>query len=166
MGHVWLIGLMGSGKNAVGSALAERTGRPFYDVDARVEAQYGRSVSDIFFIEGEQAFRDLESAALLAVAAEPDGIVATGGGSILAEANVSAMREHGTVVLLDVSPQTAAERIADTESRPLLSGDSVETLSDILADRVVAYRVAADVVVDANDDIETVAERVETACDM
>ena len=166
MGHVWLIGLMGSGKNAVGSALAERTGRPFYDVDARVEAQYGRSVSDIFFIEGEQVFRDLESAELLAVAAEPDGIVATGGGSILADANVSAMRDHGTVVLLDVTPQTAAERITDTESRPLLSGDSVETLSDILADRVVAYRVAADVVVDANDDIETVAERVEAACDM
>jgi len=166
MGHIWLIGLMGSGKNAVGAVLAERLGRPFYDIDARVEDGYGRSVSDIFFIEGEDAFRSLESEALAVIATEPDGVVATGGGSILAEDNVEAMRDGGTVVLLDVTPETAAERITDTKSRPLLTGDSREMLSDILADRVVAYRVAADVVVDANDDIDTVADRVETACDM
>jgi len=166
MGHIWLIGLMGSGKNAVGAVLAERLGRPFYDIDARVEDGYGRSVSDIFFIEGEDAFRSLESEALAVIATEPDGVVATGGGSILAEDNVEAMRDGGTVVLLDVTPETAAERITDTNSRPLLTGDSREMLSDILADRVVAYRVAADVVVDANDDIDTVADRVETACDM
>jgi shikimate kinase len=51
MGHVWLIGMMGSGKNTIGAALADRTGRPFYDVDADVEREYGRSVSDIFFME-------------------------------------------------------------------------------------------------------------------
>ncbi len=166
MSHIWLIGLMGSGKNAVGAALAESTGRPLYDLDARVEAGYGRSVSDIFFIEGEAAFRTLESDALAAVVDEPDGIVATGGGSILAEANVATMREHGTVVLLDVDPETAAERITDTESRPLLTGDSREMLSDILADRVVAYRVAAQVVVDANDDVDTVVDRVKAACNI
>ena len=166
MSHIWLIGLMGSGKNAVGAGLAETTGRPLYDLDARVEAGYGRSVSDIFFIEGEAAFRTLESDALAAVVDEPDGIVATGGGSILAEANVATMREHGTVVLLDVDPETAAERITDTESRPLLTGDSREMLSDILADRVVAYRVAAQVVVDANDDVDTVVDRVKAACNI
>lgn len=166
MSHIWLIGLMGSGKNAVGAGLAETTGRPLYDLDARVEAGYGRSVSDIFFIEGEAAFRTLESDALAAVVDEPDGIVATGGGSILAEANVATMREHGTVVLLDVDPETAAERITDTESRPLLTGDAREMLSDILADRVVAYRVAAQVVVDANDDVDTVVDRVKAACNI
>ena len=166
MSHIWLIGLMGSGKNAVGAGLAESTGRPLYDLDARVEAGYGRSVSDIFFIEGEAAFRTLESDALAAVVDEPDGIVATGGGSILAEANVATMREHGTVVLLDVDPETAAERITDTESRPLLTGDAREMLSDILADRVVAYRVAAQVVVDANDDVDTVVDRVKAACNI
>jgi shikimate kinase len=166
MGHIWLIGLMGSGKNTVGAALAERTGRPFYDVDARIEKDYGRSVSDVFFIEGEETFRTMEADALSEVAGLPDGIVATGGGSILSEANVDTMRDRGTVVLLEVTPQIAAERITDTASRPLLSGDSVEMLSDILAERIVAYRVAADVVVDANDDVGTVADRVVAACDM
>lgn len=166
MGHIWLIGLMGSGKNAVGAVLAERTGRPLYDIDARIETGYGRSVSDIFFIEGEEAFRTLESDVLAAIVDEPDGIVATGGGSILDEGNVVTMRDHGTVVLLDVKPEKAAERITDTRSRPLLTGDSREMLSDILADRVVAYRVAADVVVDANDDVDTVADRVEAVCDI
>lgn len=166
MGHVWLIGLMGSGKNAIGTELAARTGRPLYDLDARVEDGYGRSVSDIFFIEGETEFRRLESEAIAAIAAEADGIVATGGGSILVDDNVSTMRDHGTVVLLDVTADTAAGRITDTNSRPLLTDDSLETLSDILTDRIAAYRAAAEVIVDANDDIATVAGRVEQACDM
>jgi shikimate kinase len=166
MGHVWLIGLMGSGKSAVGALVAELSARPFYDVDGRVEEDYGRSVSDIFFIEGEAAFRAMESDALRAVADEPDGIVATGGGSILDDENVATMRASGTVVLLEVTPQRAAERITDSSSRPLLGEDSLGMLSDILTDRAPAYRVAADVVVDANDDIGTVAERVRRACDM
>jgi shikimate kinase len=166
MGHIWLIGLMGSGKSAVGAALAERTGRPFYDVDARVEASYGRSVSDIFFIEGEEAFRTLESDALRTIAAEPDGIVATGGGSILAADNIGTMRASGTVVLLEVTAQTAAARITESASRPLLNGDSLEMLSDMLAARAGRYRAAAAIVVDANDSVDAVADAVEAACDM
>ena len=110
MGHIWLIGLMGSGKNAVGSVLAERSGLPFYDIDDRVEHIAGRTVSDIFFMEGEDAFRDLEADELRTVAAEPDGIVATRGGSVLAERNVATMSDSGTVVLLEVTPETAAAR--------------------------------------------------------
>ncbi len=166
MGHIWLIGLMGSGKNTIGAAVAQRAGLPFYDVDARVEEGYGRSVSDIFFIEGEEAFRSIEADVLRTIAGEKDGIVATGGGSILAEDNVAMMRQAGIVVLLEVTPETAAARITDASSRPLLTGESAEMLSDILADRTVAYRVAAEVVVDANDDIDTVVGRVEAACDM
>ena len=166
MGHVWLIGLMGSGKNTVGTDLADRLDRPFYDLDGRVEEGYGRSVSDLFFIEGESEFRRLESEALNTIALEPDGVVATGGGSILVDDNVSMMRENGIVVLLDVTAETAAERIADSGSRPLLTGDSLDTLSDILTDRIAAYRAAAQIIVDGNDDVSTVVDRVVEACDM
>lgn len=166
MGHVWLIGLMGSGKNTIGSRLAERTGLPFYDVDAEVEGDYGRSVSDIFFMEGEDAFRAMEAEAIDRIAGRPDGVVATGGGSILVEDNVSRMRAEGTVVLLDVDAGTAAERITDTESRPLLAGDALEGLSDILTDRIAAYRAAAEIVVNANDGVESVVDRVLEACAM
>lgn len=166
MGHIWLIGLMGSGKNTVGARLAARAGLPFYDVDALVEDGYGRSVADIFFMEGESEFRRMEGDAIRSIAAEPGGVVATGGGSILAEENVAAMREHGTVVLLDVTADTAAARIAETGTRPLLTDGALETLSDILTDNIARYRSAAQVVVDANDDIETVVDRVEDACGM
>ncbi|GMQ85682.1 MAG: shikimate kinase [Acidimicrobiia bacterium] len=166
MGHIWLIGLMGSGKNAVGSVLAERAGLPFYDIDERVERIAGRTVSDIFFMDGEETFRTLEADELRVVAENPDGIVATGGGSVLAEGNVATMGDSGTVVLLEVTPETAAARIGDDETRPLLGGDTLEMLSDIFADRAVAYRVAAELVVDGNDDVETVADRVESACAM
>lgn len=166
MGHIWLIGLMGSGKNTVGARLAERTGLPFYDVDADVEASYGRSVADVFFMEGEATFRRMEAEAIERIGERADGVVATGGGSILEAANVATMRDQGTVVLLDVTAETAAGRIADTDSRPLLSGDALEGLSDILTDRIAAYRAAAEIVVDANDDPDSVVDRVVEACDM
>lgn len=165
-GHVWLIGLMGSGKTAIGAALAAHRGLPFYDVDERIEAEYGREVTDIFFLEGEDEFRAMESNELKAVAAEPDGVVATGGGAIIVTGNVDTMRSHGTVVLLEVDPETAARRIQDAKSRPLLAGGTLEVLADLLAERTFAYRKAADVVVDANDDIDTVVGRVEDACGM
>jgi shikimate kinase len=166
MGHIWLIGMMGSGKNTVGARLAERSGLPFYDVDADVEEGYGRSVADVFFMEGEAAFRQMEAEAIERIADLSDGVVATGGGSILEGANVSRMREHGTVVLLDVTAETAAGRIADTDSRPLLTGDALDGLSDILTDRIAAYRAAAEIVIDANDDADTVVGRVMDACGM
>ena len=94
--HVWLIGLMGSGKSAIGAALAEQRGLPFYDVDERVEAGYGRDITDVFFMEGEEAFRAMETAEVRAVAEEPDGVVATGGGVIIDQTNVRTMKDHGT----------------------------------------------------------------------
>ena len=53
---IWLVGMMGAGKTAVGRALAERRGTPFFDADAEIEARAGRSVSDLFAAEGEAAF--------------------------------------------------------------------------------------------------------------
>ena len=80
--HVLLVGFMGSGKSTVGRALADRLGTAFIDLDERMALDAGRSIPQIFAEEGETGFRDRESAALSALAAEPPAVVACGGGIV------------------------------------------------------------------------------------
>ena len=64
MDHIILIGFMGAGKTAVGKRLARQMQLPFVDTDDWIEAQEGRSISDIFAEDGEAYFRTLETDAL------------------------------------------------------------------------------------------------------
>lgn len=157
---------MGSGKTAVGRALARRLRREFVDLDAVVEAAAGASVADIFAREGEAGFRAREAAAVAATAARPGLVVACGGGVVLDPANVAALRGCGTVVWLQVSPAVAARRVGGDATRPVLaamSGDLAERLAVLMAQREGAYRAAADAVVDAEGSTAEVADRVAAA---
>ena len=164
MGHVWLIGMMGSGKTSVGRLLAKRLELPFYDTDATVEANAGLTVAEIFDGPGEPRFRELEGLAVRAIASQDDGVVSTGGGIVLDLSNVDAMRESGTTVLLDVDVETLAERVGAAIERPLISEDPGHHLSEIANARAAAYEDAADLVVDATGSIGDVAHHVEAAC--
>ena len=148
--NIVLIGLMGAGKTTVGQAVAERLGRPFVDTDTLVEAEAHRSVAEIFATDGERAFRRLEAAAVRRVAALRGQVIAVGGGAVLDAGNVTQLRSTGDLVLLDADPSTLAERVGDTESRPLLSGadDPSAELGRLRDARAAAYADAAGHVID------------------
>ena len=161
-----LVGMMGSGKSAVGQALAERLDRELVDLDALVEAGAGRPVVTIFEEEGEAGFRAREAAAVRAATARSPGVLSCGGGVVLDPENVAALRRYGTVVWLRVSPEVAAARLGDDQGRPVLRGMTgrlVERLASLTAAREAAYRVAADAVVDANGPLHDVVEEVVAA---
>ena len=164
MGHIWLIGMMGSGKTTVGRALAVRRGKPFYDTDELVEREAGKPIREIFAEDGERRFRALEAVAVEKVAGLPDGVVAAGGGAILDDANIERMRSVGTTVLLHGDPGTFADRIAPGKDRPLIVDDAHAELRAIAAIRAPRYEAAADAVVDARGSVEEVADLVERAC--
>lgn len=145
--HIILIGPMGSGKTTVGDALASRLDLPFVDLDARIEADAGRSINALFADDGEAAFRARESSALLAALSRPPVVIATGGGTVLDPRNREAMRAAGTVVYLQVDPETQFARLAEDHSRPLLAGgDRAERLAALQAQREPLYRQAAHLV--------------------
>ncbi len=164
MGHVWLIGMMGSGKTSVGRLLSERLELPLYDTDATVEANAGQTVGEIFSHLGEPRFRELESLAVRVIASQDDGIVSTGGGVVLDSSNVEAMRESGTIVLLDADVGTLTARVGTAAERPLIAKDPERYLRELASARGAVYEDAAEVVVDATGSIEDVAHRVEAAC--
>ena len=164
MAHVWLIGMMGSGKSTVGRLVAESLDRPFYDTDAAVEAAAEMPIMEIFERFGEEGFRDRERTAVAEIVTQDGGVVATGGGAILDTVSVEAMRDAGTVVLLTVDPDVLIARVAEDEQRPLLLDGIESAIRSIARARSDVYRASADVVVDASQPIETVVEEVEAIC--
>jgi len=142
MATLWLVGMMGAGKTSVGPLVAARLGMAFVDLDEVVAAAAGRSVAEIFAVEGETGFRRREAAALVETAGSA-AVVACGGGVVLAPENVALLRRTGLVVWLEASAEALEERVGHGEGRPLLAGEGRPSLRTLLAAREAAYRGAA-----------------------
>ena len=150
-----LIGMPSSGKTTVGRLLAERTGKRFTDTDALVEQKIGMSIADYFRSSGEEAFRDLEQEAVQEVSAVGGQAIATGGGAILRQENITALRRNGRLVFLDRS----VEHLTATADRPLASDR--EALRRRYQERYALYCAAADMHVKNDGSAEQAAEQIE-----
>jgi 3-dehydroquinate synthase len=117
---VVIIGPPGSGKTTVGRVLAALLGVELRDTDEAIEAQRGRSISDIFVDEGEPAFRELERAEVASALSSQRGVLSLGGGAVMDPMTAAALTGH-TVVFLDVGIADAATRVGFNQSRPLLA---------------------------------------------
>ena len=162
MRHIWLIGMMGTGKTTVAALVATLLGRPVVDTDAIVMESTGRTIPELF-AESEMAFRDAERMAIASFAAAPASVVATGGGAVLDDRNVILMKELGTLVLLTAGIDEILERLdVAGGARPLFT--DAEALVRIDAERRERYFEVADVIVDTSDkEPNQVAEEV-VAC--
>ncbi len=136
-----LTGFMGSGKTAVGRAVAAALGRPFVDMDAVLEERLGTTIAGYFAAAGEAAFRQAEAALIGELAARPGLVIATGGGALVPEANRRAFLEAGaTVILLACAPHELLRRLEGATDRPLLAGgDPAAAVERLLAARQAAY---------------------------
>ena len=119
--HLFLIGFMGSGKTHWGRILAEKSGCPFLDLDAMIEAGEGKTIAEIFTTIGENGFRVIERDYLRRLAALPPAVVATGGGTPCFFDNMDWMKQHGQTVYLKTPPEVLFERLkSERQQRPLL----------------------------------------------
>jgi shikimate kinase len=147
--HLVLVGLMGSGKTTVARIAAERLGRQVIDSDAVIEQATGRTVREIFADDGEDAFRSLETAALLDALADPvPAVIAAAGGVVLREQNRVALKQaNARVVWLCAKPELLVERVTSGAHRPLLDDDPEGTLQRMHDQREELYREVADAIV-------------------
>jgi 3-dehydroquinate synthase len=145
-GTLWLMGMMGAGKSAVGEALASALGRPFLDLDAEIERSAGARIGEIFEQEGESGFRRRERKALEAVAGQ-SAVVALGGGTPAQRGALARLTATGRAVYLRARLETLLERVGEAAERPLLANLSQREreakLRGLLAEREPVYRRAA-----------------------
>ncbi|MGI5237587.1 shikimate kinase [Dactylosporangium sp. CA-139066] len=141
-----LVGAPGAGKTTVGELLAARLGVPFRDADAAIEERAGKPIPEIFFDEGEDHFRALERATLADELAGFDGVLALGGGAVLAEENRKALAGH-TVVYLAVGFADAISRVGLGAGRPLLAINPRATLKHLLDQRRPLYEEVATITI-------------------
>jgi shikimate dehydrogenase len=162
--NIVLIGIRGSGKTAVGKALAQKLGRELIEMDELIVGKAGLNIPEIVAKHGWEGFRDLEEE-LTAEVAERDNIInATGGGIVVRESNVTKLKQNGLLGWLTASIDTLLQRIGEDEGRPLLKGRTPrEDMEITLAEREPLYQKAADITIDTEDKTpEAIAELIAT----
>ncbi len=143
--NIYLTGFMGAGKTSAGRLLAATLGAKFYDTDELIRKSLGMSVEEIFRSRGEVFFRDRETELLRVLGKKTLGtcVIATGGGVVLREENIKAMRQNGLIVLLEVTADEAYRRLKGSGSRPLLKGGNPKvSIEDLLQKRRPFYQEA------------------------
>jgi len=140
---VVLVGMMGSGKTAVGTALARRLGVAFLDSDAEIVRAANMSIPEIFARDGEPFFRRKETQVLTRLLDGPPGVLSTGGGAFLAEVNRRVISAKGVSVWLQADLDLLWARVRHKTTRPLLrTDDPYRTLAEIHAARDPIYALA------------------------
>ena len=137
--NIVLSGMPASGKSTVGRALAKALQRPFIDTDEEIVKREGREISAIFSQQGEAYFRELEAKVVHDVANTSTGaVIATGGGAVLRDDNVNALRRTGRIYFLD----RALSALLPTPDRPTAS--SAEAIRARYRERYGRYLATCD----------------------
>jgi shikimate kinase len=144
-----MVGMMGAGKTAIGTALAKRLHVPFLDSDAEIAKAANMTIAEIFERDGEAFFRDRETEVISRLLDGRPAILSTGGGAYLRAENRRMISERGAALWLRADLELLWQRVKHKTTRPLLQTENPRaTLAEIQAARDPIYALA-DIVVDA-----------------
>jgi len=151
--NIALIGMPGCGKSTVGRILAQKTGRPFADIDGLIEAAAGKKIPQIFADDGEETFRRLETRVLTEEAKKSGMVLATGGGVVTRPENFDLLRQNSLIVFLK-------RELTDlvTDGRPLSQNVGIRALAE---KRLPLYEAWSDCAVRVEAKPEQTAARIE-----
>ena len=142
MQNLILIGMPGCGKTTTGNLLAQACGRVFIDADAEIVRMAGKPIPDIFAEDGEEAFRQLETAVLAQLGKQSGLVISTGGGCVTKVRNYDLLHQNGILIWL----KRDWEQLP-TDGRPLSQKNRLQEMYTL---RAPLYQAFADIVVDNN----------------
>jgi shikimate kinase len=159
--NIVLIGFMASGKTFVSRELAKRLNRERVSTDELIEARERCSIPDIFAQSGEPYFRKLENEVVQEIAGRKNLVIDCGGGVVMKEDNLNALKANGIVFFLEASPESIYRRTKGLKGRPLLNVENpLEKIKELLALRDPHYRKAHHVVDSNSDNIGKVVDDI------
>ncbi|MBQ3520766.1 MAG: shikimate dehydrogenase [Firmicutes bacterium] len=141
MRNIVLIGMPGCGKTTIGRIISEKTGKEFVDMDDEIVKKAGKPIPEIFEEVGEPGFRDIESQVAAELGKQRGLVIATGGGAILREENVYALKQNSLMIHI----KRPLEELA-MKGRPL--SKDIDALRKMEAVRMPIYEAAADMTID------------------
>lgn len=140
---VVMVGMPGSGKSAIGGALARRLGVEFRDSDDEIVKAANMAIAEIFARDGEPFFREKEAQVIARLLAGPPAVLSTGAGAFLQPANRAAIAEKGVSIWLDADLDLLWARVRHKDTRPLLrTPEPRATLAELYRVRVPHYAQA------------------------
>jgi shikimate kinase len=162
MSRLVLIGAPGAGKSTVGKALSDKLNREFLDTDALIQDSTGKTITDIFVVDGEEAFRAIELEVLADVLKSENTVISLGGGAPISEqAQTLITDSQSLVIFLDVSLATAAPRVGFNRDRPLLLGNPRAQWQALSDRRRPVYERLADVVIKVDEmDVDAIVTAI------
>lgn len=156
-----LVGMMGSGKTAIGRRLAQRLGVGFVDSDHEIEAAHRLTVAEIFASHGEPYFRDGERRVLARLIGEGGQVIATGGGAFINPQTRAHIRGHAVSIWLKADLDVLMRRVRKRPTRPLLQGPDPEGVMRRLIDQRYPVYAEADLTTQSRDaPHETIIEEI------
>ena len=158
MNNLILIGMPGCGKTTLARASGEAMGLPWYDCDDLIEEKAGMSVAEVFSLYGEEGFRAMETAALIALCKRERSVIATGGGCVTRSENYDILRAGGTVFWLRRSIE-----LLSREGRPLSLTCDLSAMFEV---RRPLYERFSDRQIDNNGTIEETVQKIRNAFQM
>ena len=160
--NIVLIGLMGSGKSAIGRTIARMLARRFIDTDRIIERKTGKTIQQIFKEEGESKFRTYEKEAIKKVSQYVGVVIATGGGSVKDVDSFNNLKSSGWIIALYASPEILYQRIEGKRIRPLLlqQEDPVKKLEEIFNERKSMYARADFQINTENKEIDEISQEI------
>lgn len=144
--NIVLIGMPGSGKSTVGPILAQKTGMNFVDTDQLIKISDGRDLGDIVKEDGYERFLELQQQIITSQAFR-NHVIATGGSVVKSEGLMRYLRESGTVIFLDESPEVLESRFDPGRRLARVNG---QTFRDVYAERRPLYIKYADCIIDCD----------------
>lgn len=164
--RIYLIGFMGSGKTHWGRLLSQKLSLPFFDLDEQVTGHAGKSIAEIFDMDGEEHFRLMEKEVLHIITESHESFVmACGGGSPCYFNNIEYMNNAGTTVWINTPLETLHDRLVkEKEHRPMIRELSDEQLRNFIgkkfSQRRIYYEQADVSVEDEPVEIDSLVEKI------
>ena len=137
--NIVLVGMMGSGKSSIGKLLSKKTGLDFIDIDALIENKENKSITEIFKLNGEKYFRDLEEKISIKKLKEYNSVISLGGGAFLNAKIRKQSSLNSITVWLNWKTSTLIDRIKDSKKRPVVTNLKANEIKGLIEERSKVY---------------------------
>ena len=144
MDNITLVGMPGAGKSTVGIVLAKMLGMNFIDTDLVIQQREGALLQQLIDRHGNEAFLDMEQAAICSVDCH-GCVIAPGGSVVYRQGSIDHLKRLGPIVYLKVPVEELLVRLGDISKRGIALAPG-QTIEDLYNARCPLYEACADLV--------------------